>query len=126
MEQVISDQTRHWLTISALVLRERLENLQELVLRIGRKNPAMGFYATDLARLRMSGMDMETVLHRIWQADTPVSTQEIMNTEKFRSHPSARAICFLADLVRSDDGGTIRNRLSQRIETGSCNGPTLH
>ncbi|WP_457574227.1 hypothetical protein [Desulfolithobacter sp.] len=126
MKQVISDQTRHWLTISALVLREPLENLQELVLRIGKKNPAMGFYATDLARLRMSGMDMETVLCRIWQADTPVTIQKIMRSEKFRSHPSARAICFLADLVLSDAGGAIRNRLSQGIDTGSYENPTLH
>ncbi|WP_456385174.1 hypothetical protein [Desulfolithobacter sp.] len=126
MKQLISDQTSHWLSVSALVLREPLENLQPLVLRIGRKNTAMGLYATDLARLRMSGMDMETILHRIWQAETPVLVQEVLNTEKLRSHPSARAICFLADLVKSDTGATIRNRLSQRTETVSSGGSTLH
>ena len=102
MRLTMSNQTRKWLSTTSQVLHEQPERLQKLVLQISKKNPAMGFYASDLARLRMSGMEMEDILTRIWNADSVHIVDQIVNRQPEAEHPCSGALAFLADLIKSD------------------------
>ena len=101
MQQVIKFQEKRWLNTTFDVLHEHPKHLQKLILQISRQNPDMGFYASDLARLRMSGMEMENLLTRIWNADSPSRVDQIVETKTKMEHPCSGALNVFADLIKN-------------------------
>ena len=100
MQQTINLQTEKWLSTTSEVMGAQLEGLQELLLRISKKDPDVSFYASDLAKLRMSGLEMENTLSRIWNADSTSTVDQIIIGHYETKHPGIGALTFLADLVK--------------------------
>ena len=101
-QTMMGAQVRQWLTTTSQILHERPERLQKLVLHISRKNPDMGFYAANLAGLRMAGMEMDAALSRLWNADSARHIDEILDSSPLVDHPSSQAVTFLATLIKID------------------------
>ncbi len=100
-----------WLTTSSQVLHEPPEHLQKLVLKISSKNPDMGFYASELASLRMSGLKMNDTLNQIWQADSANGLEEIIAHQSPDGQSLCHALPFLIDLKKIDlDNGSNRQQ----------------
>jgi hypothetical protein len=99
---VIGTQVKQWLATTSQVLHERPERLQKLVLHISKKNPDLGFYAADLASLRMSGLEFDNILAGIWNADSVRRIDEIIRRQPADGHPAAQAIEFMAALIKAD------------------------
>jgi hypothetical protein len=91
-----------WLSTTSQILYERPERLQHLVMQIADTTPEMGCYASDLARLRMSGLMMESALFLIWKADTAQNIDAVMSRFNQLDHPCAGAIGVMADLIKND------------------------
>ncbi len=89
-----------WLTATSQVLYGRPERLQQLVLEITEQTPELGCYASDLARLRMSGLIIESMLYKLWNAKTADLVDQLI--QKQWDHPCAGAIHVLANLVKND------------------------
>jgi len=102
MQPTMNIQTRKWLNTTSQVLHERPERLQKLVLQISEKNQEIGFYASDLAKLRMSGLVMEDILIRIWNADSVGNVDQILERQILANIPCTPALSFLADLIKTD------------------------
>jgi len=91
-----------WLSTTSRVLYERPERLQKIVLDISRHTPEMGFYASDVAKLRMSGLVMEDILFGIWNADSTGSVDQLLKQQSMTYMPHFPALSFLAELIKSD------------------------
>jgi len=102
MPQEKTFQTRKWLNTTSQILHERPENLQKIVLQISKENPEIGFYASDLAKLRLSGLVMEDILVRIWNADSAAHVDQHLNRQILANLPSTPALSFLAELIKTD------------------------
>jgi hypothetical protein len=102
-----------WLSTTSSVLHERPERLQNLVMQVGKTSPEMGRYASDLARLRMSGIVMENMLFMIWKARSSGQVDEIITQSYQFEHPCTGALTVLADLIKKDL--SVRDR--QQLET---------
>ena len=104
MPPVMNTQSRKWFSTTFQVLYERPERLQKIVLHISKENPEMGSYASDLARLRMSGLVMEDILIRIWNADSVGHVDQILKQQILVNFPCTPtpALAFLADLIKTD------------------------
>lgn len=102
MQPIVTVQTRKWLSTTSQILYERPERLQKLVLQISMKNQEMGYYASDLAKLRMSGLVMEDILIRIWNADSVDHVDQILKRQILANLPCTPALAFLADLIKTD------------------------
>lgn len=102
MQPIINVQAGKWLNTTSQVLHERPERLQTLVLQISIKNQEMGYYASDLAKLRMSGLVMEDILIRLWNADSVDHVDQILKRQILANLPSTPALAFLADLIKTD------------------------
>ena len=89
-----------WLTATSKVLYERPERLQQLVMEIAEKNPEIGCYASDLARLRMSGLLLESLLFKLWNADSVDYVDQVMQEQW--QHPCAGVVHVLANLIKND------------------------
>jgi len=100
MRQQINAQAKKWLSTTSDVLSVQPEGLQKLLLQISKKNPDVSFYASDLAKLRMSGVEMEDILTRIWNADSISSVDQIISRQSGTEHPCPGALIFLADLIK--------------------------
>lgn len=98
-----------WFSTTSQVLEEQPEHLQRLVLHISRENPEMGFYASDLACLRMSGMEMDKTLSKIWHADSESCLEEIMTQQPDEASTSSHALPFLIDLVKNNINAEYRH-----------------
>ena len=98
----MNTQTMKWFSTTSQVLYERPEGLQKIVLHISKENPEMGSYASDLARLRMSGLVMEDILVRIWNADSVDHVDQLLKRQILANLPSTPALAFLADLIKTD------------------------
>jgi len=94
-------QAKQWLKISSQILTEEQERLQPRILKIYKKNPGLCCYATDLARLRMTGLDMENNLLQILDATT-VEHIDLIVKKTALHHPAQRALIFFANLVKRD------------------------
>ncbi len=100
-----------WLTASSQILHEPPEHLQKLVLKISSKNPDMGFYASELASLRMSGLEMNDTLNKIWQADSAYRLEKIIAQQSPDRQSPCHALPFLIDLKKIDlDTGSNRRQ----------------
>ena len=102
LQTILGSRIEKWLATTSQVLHERPERLQKLVLHISKKDPEMGFYAADLACLRMSGLEMDKLLSRIWNADSVRNIDEILDRQPPRRYPSCQAMNFLASLIKLD------------------------
>jgi len=102
MPQAIKTQTRKWFSTTSQVLYERPERLQKIILHISKENPGMGFYASDLAKLRMSGLVMENILVGIWNADSVYHVDQLLKRQILANIPSSPALVFLAELIKAD------------------------
>ena len=102
MQQAINLQTKKWLRTTSEVLNAQPEGLQKLLLQISMKDPDVSFYASDLAKLRMSGMEMENTLTRIWNADSSSTVDQIIIHQYETKHPCIGVLTFFADLVKNN------------------------
>ncbi len=94
--------TIKWLSTTSRVLYERPERLQKIIYHISEENPEMSSYASDLAKLRMSGLVMENILVGIWNADSPDHVDELLRRQILANIPSSPALAFLAELIKTD------------------------
>ncbi len=102
MQQGLRKQDWSWLTTTSRILHERPERLQHLVMQIADKYPEMGCYASDIARLRMSGIVMENLLFMLWKADSSRQVDSILDQSFQFEHPCTGALSVLADLIKQD------------------------
>jgi hypothetical protein len=100
MRQQSKAQTQKWLSTTSDILSAQPEGLQKLLLQISKKDPDVSLYASDLAKLRMSGMEMENILTRIWHADTISCIDQIISRQSGTGHPCPGALIFLAELIK--------------------------
>ena len=100
MRQRTSSLTTRWIATTSDVLSVKPEGLQKLLLQISKKNPDVSFYASDLARLRMSSREMENMLTRIWHADSISSIDQIISRQSKADHPCSGALKFFVNLIK--------------------------
>ncbi|RUM35544.1 MAG: hypothetical protein DSY50_04460 [Desulfobulbus sp.] len=113
MKQNQLQQDCTWLSATSRVLHERPERLQHLIMQIANNSPEMGRYASDLARLRMSGIIMENMLFKIWKANSSRQVDQIILQSYQFEHPCTGALTVLADLIKKDLSG----RNNQPLQT---------
>jgi len=104
MEQKLQQEWT-WFSTTSSILHERPERLQNLVLQVAKSSPEMGRYASDLARLRMSGIVMENMLFMIWKARSSVQVDQIITQSCLFEHPCTGALTVLADVIKKDLSG---------------------
>ena len=102
MQPETSIEITKWLNTTSRVLYERPERLQKLVLLISEQDQEMGAYASDLAKLRMSGLVMENILINIWNADSVDLVDKVLQQQILVNLPSTPALAFLANLIKID------------------------
>jgi hypothetical protein len=100
MSQNYQEEKWSWMSTSSQILHERPERLQYLVMQIAEKHPEMGCYASDLARLRMSGIVMENMLFMIWKADSLGQIDQLVSQSCQYDHPCSGALTVLADIIK--------------------------
>ncbi len=97
-----NSKSEKWLRTTSRVLYERPERLQRIVLDIAKENPELGSYASDVAKLRMSGLVMEGILFGIWHADSAGYVDQLLRQQPMTYIPRSPALSFLAELIKTD------------------------
>jgi hypothetical protein len=97
-----NSRNEQWLSTTSRVLYERPERLQKTVLDISKGNPEMGYYASDVAKLRMSGLVMENILFGIWNADSAGYVDQLLKQQPTPYIQCSPALSFLAELIKTD------------------------